>query len=969
MLQGGGGTGSACGVNQMPNQSAVDKSTVFVIPHTHWDREWYATFQQFRIRLVHVMDALLDLLERDPAYTHFNLDAQTVVLQDYLEIRPEQCELLKKLVRERRLGVGPWYVLPDEFLVSGEALVHNLQLGHRLAGEFGHVQKVGYIPDTFGHISQLPQILQGFDIPFAMHFRGLDEGDLKSELWWDSPDGSRVLLRHLPTDMGYANASALAEDVAEAAADLQAFARYETRRAASSVLLALNGVDHLPAREDLPAILEAANRQPGSPFQFRQASLEDYFAALLTALEGQPLQTVHGELKDANRTPGRDNRLLPHILSSRIYNKMQNERAQTLLERWAEPWSALAWLEGEQYPQAFLWKSWEWLLQNHPHDSIGGCSLDAVHAQMETRFAWSQEIAEEITRERFELLSRKIDLSGLKEDEAALIVFNNLPWPVEEGITVDIDLWHFFLNQVGSDRWSRASSAGELPPGAEAPEIFRRRVIEQWYGDMPILPDSKFRGLRIRQLDGGDSLPVQIESMGRAAVLRPLVSGPAGERRGVQVRVSFLAKLPAFGYQVYAVAPAEKPNRPILVAHPHNVLENEHLRVQIAANGTFSIEEKARGQVCRDLGYFEDGGDCGDGYNYSNPLEDRLENSLGLAPHISRLSAGPAVQRYRIDYDWSLPESLDDLRHKRSEARVICPVSVILSLAEGSPRLDLQVTIDNHACDHRLRMIFPSDVKTQVSQASAQFDVVGHPVAVVPVPDEAWVEDAPTTFPQQDWVDLSDGQRGLCIISQGLPEYEVLNTERREVAITLLRAVGYLGAGTEMQTTTVGAGPNIATPEAQIQRKLTYSLSVLPHRGTWDQAEVWRQAMIFKNPPRPYTTAMDKNERARAHGTGPSRRSFLAVNGRNAILSALKKAEQGEALILRLYNPFNVSTQAEVILPFAPAHVQLASLDERPISSKTMDIKPTLTPESILRIDIPAGKIITLRMQRQHDPD
>ena len=178
----------------MPKQSAVDKSTVFVIPHTHWDREWYATFQQFRIRLVHVMDALLDLLERDPSYTHFNLDAQTVVLQDYLEIRPEKREILQKLVRERRLGVGPWYVLPDEFLVSGEALVRNLLLGHRLAGEFGHVQKVGYIPDTFGHISQLPQILQGFDIPFAMHFRGLDEGDLKSELWWQSPDGSRVLL-------------------------------------------------------------------------------------------------------------------------------------------------------------------------------------------------------------------------------------------------------------------------------------------------------------------------------------------------------------------------------------------------------------------------------------------------------------------------------------------------------------------------------------------------------------------------------------------------------------------------------------------------------------------------------------------------------------------------------------------------------------------------------------------------------
>jgi alpha-mannosidase len=171
-----------------------------------------------------------------------------------------------------------------------------------------------------------------------------------------------------------------------------------------------------------------------------------------------------------------------------------------------------------------------------------------------------------------------------------------------------------------------------------------------------------------------------------------------------------------------------------------------------------------------------------------------------------------------------------------------------LSLAQGSPRLELDVSFDNHACDHRLRMVFPSDLNTQVSHASAQFDVVSHPVKVVPVPEEAWVEDAPTTFPQQDWVDLSDGERGLCIIVRGLPEYEVLDTDRREIAVTLLRAVGYLGAGFDMRTAVVGAGPHIATPEAQIQRKLTFSLSILPHRGTWEQAEVWRQALEFNNP-------------------------------------------------------------------------------------------------------------------------
>ncbi len=942
-----------------------NKPTLFVIPHTHWDREWYATFQQFRIRLVHVMDALLNLLERDPSYTHFNLDAQTIVLHDYLEIRPEKRELLQKLVRELRLGVGPWYVMPDEFLVSGESLVRNLLLGHHIAHEFGHVQKVGYIPDTFGHISQLPQILQGFGIPFAMHVRGLDEGDLKSELWWQSPDGSCVLLRHLPTNMGYANASSLAEGVEQAAADLRTFARYETYRAGSSVLLALNGVDHLPAREDLPAILESANRLFGGEFQFKQASLEDYFDALAKSLKDKPLQTVTGELRDANRTPNRDNRLLPGILSSRIYNKMQNERAQSLLEHWAEPWSALTWKDGEDYPGALLWKAWEWLLQNHAHDSIGGCSIDAVHAQMETRFAWASEIAGEVLGERFELLVRRLDLSDLKQDEAALVVFNGLPWSLEGGITVDVDLWDFFLNRVAMSRWVPPANAGESDFELEAPELLRRRVLEQWYGNPSFLPDPNFRGLRIRPLGGTEPLPVQVESVRRSHMLRPLVSGPASERRGVCVRVSFEANLPPYGYQVYAVSPTANPCKPLSGAHAHNVLENDTLRLQIASNGTFSLQDKATGQVFCDLGYFEDGGDCGDGYNYSYPLEDQVENTLGSAPKISRLSDGPVVQRSRIDYNWSLPEGLDGSGRRRSETSVACPLSVILSLAQGTPRLGLQVTFDNHARDHRLRIIFPSDVNTIVSHASAQFDVVSHPIKVVPVPDEAWVEDAPTTFPQQDWVDVSDGERGLCLIVQGLPEYEVLDTDRHELAITLLRAVGYLGAGYDMQTTAVGAGPHIATPEAQIQRKLTFSLAILPHQGRWDQAEVWRQALAFNNPPRAYAAGMEKNKPGFTPGTQPAGRSFLSITGHNVILSSVKKAETGNALLLRLYNPSELVTKASIQLPFVPADVHLAGMDESPRPALGVETEPINENNGYVQVVLAPKKVITLILERK----
>jgi alpha-mannosidase len=296
---------------------------------------------------------------------------------------------------------------------------------------------------------------------------------------------------------------------------------------------------------------------------------------------------------------------------------------------------------------------------------------------------------------------------------------------------------------------------------------------------------------------------------------------------------------------------------------------------------------------------------------------------------------------------------------------VSCPLSVILSLVHGSPRLDLQVIFDNHARDHRLRMIFPSDLNVSVSYASAQFDVVEHAVKVNPVSQAAWVEDAPSTYPQQDWVDLSDGKDGLGVIVRGLPEYEVLDTARREIAITLLRAVGFLGAGYGMQTASVGAGPHIATPEAQIQRRLNFSLSLFPHPGRWNQAEVWRQALVFNNPARSYTTGMERNRKAAKEAAQPSSRCFLSVSGRNVILSSVKKTETGSALLLRLYNPSPDTAEAIIQLPFAPKRLQVTGLDERLPATANDKVSAAIEKKDQVCITLPARKVMTLRIERE----
>ena len=150
-------------------------STIHVVSHTHWDREWYLTFQQFRFRLVEMMDQLLALLDADPNYRTFMLDGQAIVLEDYLEIRPEREEEIRRYVQEGRLLIGPWYILPDEFLVSPEAMVRNLLVGERVCRRFGPSMRIGYLPDPFGHIGQMGQILRGFGMDVACLWRGVGD--------------------------------------------------------------------------------------------------------------------------------------------------------------------------------------------------------------------------------------------------------------------------------------------------------------------------------------------------------------------------------------------------------------------------------------------------------------------------------------------------------------------------------------------------------------------------------------------------------------------------------------------------------------------------------------------------------------------------------------------------------------------------------------------------------------------------
>jgi mannosylglycerate hydrolase len=399
-----------------------------LVSHTHWDREWYKPFQTFRGYMVEMIDRLIDLMEKNPDYKHFLLDGQSILLEDYFEVRPENKERIRALVSSGRLSVGPFYVLPDMFLVSAESIVRNLLLGIMTAEEYGGAQKIGYQPDCFGQIAQTPQIMRGFAFKGFVFWRGLgDEVDfLPTTFLWEAPSGDRILTHQIA--IGYFNVGDLPQDTEAAITLIEKTKSMLQERSNRNFHLFLNGHDHAFPQGNVPQIIKAYNeKHPDEPIRY--GSLQDFFNQLEENTHDLPV--YRGEFRGARMFP-----VLPGVLSARMYLKQANHRCQTKLENYAEPFSAWAWSLGENYDRSYLWLAWKWLLENHPHDSICGCSIDQVHKEMETRFAWSEQIADLLTLKAMERiasltppLGRELELWNSSQSlfHPSPLTVNNLP--------------------------------------------------------------------------------------------------------------------------------------------------------------------------------------------------------------------------------------------------------------------------------------------------------------------------------------------------------------------------------------------------------------------------------------------------------------------------------------------------------------------------------------------------------------
>lgn len=891
---------------------------VFVVSHTHWDREWYQDFQTYRARLVYLLDELLDTMERDADYRYFMLDGQTIIVDDYLEIRPEQRARFMDLIRQGRIRVGPWYVMPDEFLVSGEALIRNLLVGFRRARSWGvEPMKSGYVPDIFGHNSQLPQILRGFGIDNAVLFRGFGAAR-SAELWWDGADGSRVLGLKLDEDRSYANfyfflrwpftERDFVYDQTELIERARQMLRYGAERATTNLLLALDGVDHLEIEPQLPWMLRTLNAAPELGTRFVHTHLEAFLDELRPRIGDLPVYV--GEQREPGDR-GVNNLVLANVLSSRVHLKQHNARCETNLQNWAEPWAVFAALDGRPYPYAFLQKSWQWLLQNHPHDSICGCSIDQVHRDMLYRFDQSRLISEQMISEQLTYISNHLDTAQLNGD-ALLTIFNSSQSALVDAV-VEAEI--------------------VVPPGTS----FR-------------LYDPAGREVRYQLLE------LTKNSVRRWRPYRDIPHGEPVDRRQIALR----ANVPAFGYATYVIryvssqgAAAGEYSAPKIappVRYPGTMQISEdtwdtgRVRVRLRTDGTLDLTDHATGRTYARLLQFEDEADIGEGWNYVSPAT----NETFLGPNSAQCSViwnGPLHTRLCIRTILRISAAIAPDETRRSAALIDLPITTYVDLHKDDAIVRCRTIVENTARDHRLRLLLPTGLQTDQFYTSTPFDFVRRSIAR---PDYAdYLETAQDVAPHNGIVALDDGQCGLALYSRGLYEVAVRDNGARTIALTLFRSTGK-----EVLTDGSDGG--------QLLGQLTFDYALRPFANDaafpghlWREQQQWVAGLRFVN--RTLAPPLHETPHRRTADL-PLTRSYLRVSAPELIVSAIKRAEdRPDHYIVRLLNITDRAVVGDLTFDRTIWTARLVNLDEQPITAlapRNATVTIQAAPKQIVTVEV-----------------
>ena len=811
-----------------------------LIPHTHWDREWFLPRAAFHARLIPMFDELIDRLQADAALRTFLLDGQTVLVEDYLRARPDRENDVRALVKTGRLQVGPWYVLADELIPSGESLVRNLLLGAADAERLGGRLDVLYSPDAFGHPAVLPTLAREFGLKYGVLWRGLggETGQERDFFRWRGPDGRDILLWHLPPGgyeigAGLPGAGARLPDIwSEVRASL-------VQRAAGKHVPVFIGADHHAPHPTLARVRDLlADLEPASAF--RISRLDEFFQAA----DSTAVKPLAGELRWSYGFTW----TLQGVHGTRAPLKRRHGQVELWLERLAEPLVALARLAGARDRRPILETAWRTLIRNQFHDTISGCTADSVATVAEQRLDEVAAYAAELTRGALMgLVGHDPDVQRERADgfEPALVLWNPVPRS-RAGVTIaDVTVFR------------RDVLVG--PPSAG-------RVPRQGAGYRPFaLMDT-----------GGRAVPFQVLAQRRTEERIDGTRHYPDQDEVDQLRIAFRAPpVPGLGIAALTTGPTAPLARTEEARVRGRSLENRFVDVTIEGTGALMLVDRRRNERYGELLRLEYAGDAGDAYTYAPPARDRLKQARGPVS-VRRLAAGPLVAA--LEARWEVIRGID--------------ARMVVQLFADSPIVRVSLAIDNRNRHHRLRARLPTGLDGVAAIAGSAFGTVER--NAVQVDAAAYPRETPVrTAPAQRFVAAARGGRGLAVLAPAFFEYEW--TAKGDLLVTLLRAVGDLSLA-RLPTRPGHAGWPTAIPGAQCLGTTRIDLALVPvtpsdvERGDalphlWEEAflpllGLWLRDASPLNP-----LPVD-----------------ITLEGTGLVFSALKPAQIGSPMVLRCYN-------------------------------------------------------------------
>lgn len=859
------------------------KRKIHVVPHSHWDREWYFTTSRSKVYLMKDLKDVLDTLESNEDFKYYMVDAQGSLLDDYLKWMPQDKERIEQLVKAKKLIIGPWYTQSDQLVISGESIVRNMYYGMKTCEALGGYMNVGYVPDSFGQAGNMPQIYRQFGISDTLFWRGVSDDMVNhTDFNWRGDDGSVVFATQIP--FGYYIGGNIPEgEGKEEFWQKECFEKAGGRSSTRHIYFP-NGFDQAPIRKNLPDIIKERNeKDPDNEYVI--SCIEDYIKDVKS--ENPKLEEVQGELVIAKHM-----RIHKSIFSSRSDLKVMNTQVQNYVVNILEPLLTMSYQLGNDYPHEAVKEIWKLLFENAAHDSIGSCISDTANQDVLIRYKQARDIAVNLV----ELHSRLIATHIQSDAKMSITLFNTLP--VQRNDVVILKVY------LPKELFALVDSQGNVIDYT----IVSERDLTDYVKSQTIKlnPSKKIY------------TPENI----------------------VEAVIAIDAKdVPAMGYVQYQLDLTKDSK---LTIEKKNTLENEYYHIEIADNGSLTILDKENHYTYHNQAVLVENGDDGDSFNYSPPRKD-MEVYSTNSSFSYEVIGSDIYQEALIHFDMKVPASLDERSQKKTS--VILPVNLKVGLRKGSKVIDFNVHVDNKGLSHRLCVLFDSELVTEFNYADQQFGSIKRPniykkdmklyladlgkkdgikdnkeieLANWANDQSSWQEPPIAIEPTQSYVSLTDGTRGMALYPQGVREYEVIGEKGNQIRLTLYRTYGFMGKENLLYRPGRASGERIIeTPDAQLLKEMNFDFGISTYTGNINEADIDLLARRYNNHIDGYVYSSFLNGRLifsqqEVEGTLPQSYSMFKTNSQ-LVVSAIKKAEDGEGYIIRLFNGKNHENRNETL--------------------------------------------------------